>query len=179
MQQGHQGALQAQVRRCHVLSTYPTEHDYTRNSRLELALQAQATNIESLRLIKRQIIRSHTKNIYKADDDAALVASIPEIQRIATRLDRKSARSGSGFVKYHPFVVREYFGGMYRHFQSVVPLLKEGANCAYVVGDQCSYLERVHSNRRTPLDSRGQSRARDRRDSAMARKKINHWQTKD
>ena len=120
---------------------YPTEHDYTRNSRLELALLEEVTNIESLRLIKRQMIRSHTKNIYKADDDAALVASIPEIQRIATRLDRKSARSGSGFVRYYPFVVREYFGGMYRHFQSVVPLLKEGANCAYVVGDQCSYLK--------------------------------------
>jgi hypothetical protein len=40
-------------------------------------------------------------------------------------------------------VVREYFGGMRRHFRSLRPLLKSGAKLAYVVGDQSSYL-RVH-----------------------------------
>jgi hypothetical protein len=43
---------------------YPTEHDYTRNSRLELALLGFVEDRESLRAVKKQMIRSHTKGIY-------------------------------------------------------------------------------------------------------------------
>ena len=76
--------LQGDSRDCHQLLTragvrkvgavissppYPTEHDYTRNTRLELAFLEQVSDIASLRAIKRNMIRSHTKNIYH--DDAA------------------------------------------------------------------------------------------------------------
>ena len=42
---------------------YPTEHDYTRNTRLELAFLESVTDIDSLRAIKTAMIRSHSKNI--------------------------------------------------------------------------------------------------------------------
>ena len=40
---------------------------------------------------------------------------------------------------YHK-IVRHYFGGMYRHFQSLKPLLAPGSRLAYVVGDQMSFF---------------------------------------
>src|SRR5258708_14969408 len=46
---------------------YPTEHDYTRNARLELSFLEAVTDRETLRGIKRLMIRSHTKGIYKGD----------------------------------------------------------------------------------------------------------------
>ena len=48
---------------------YPTEHDYTRNSRLELALLEFVVDRASLRSIKKGMIRSHTKGFYVSDDD--------------------------------------------------------------------------------------------------------------
>ena len=120
---------------------YPTEHDYTRNARLELALIEAVTGKESLRSIKRQMIRSHTKNIYKGDNDRKLVADVPQVENIACELDRKVADLQHGFGRYYPIVIREYFGGMRRHFESVKRRLRKGAICAYVVGDQCSYQQ--------------------------------------
>src|SRR6266702_1257771 len=48
---------------------YPAEHDYTRNSRLELAFLEAVTDRQTLREIKERMIRSHTKGIYKGDND--------------------------------------------------------------------------------------------------------------
>jgi len=120
---------------------YPTEHDYTRNARLELALLGAVTDRESLRKIKVTMIRSHTKGIYKGDCDAALVKGHPDIERIARTLDEKAKEKTDGFARLYSTVVREYFGGMKRHLSSVKSLLKPGAMCAYVLGDQSSYLQ--------------------------------------
>jgi hypothetical protein len=120
---------------------YPTEHDYTRNARLELALLEAVTDKETLRSIKRKMIRSHTKNIYQEDNDKRLVADIPQVEDIASELDRKVAGLAHGFGRYYPTVIREYFGGMRRHFESVKRRLRTRGICAYVVGDQCCYKQ--------------------------------------
>jgi hypothetical protein len=122
---------------------YPTEHDYTRNARLELAFLGLVSDLTSLRIIKKMMIRSHTKNIYKDDDDAALVNRNPAIKKIVAKLERKTKNIDHGFGRLYPTVISEYFGGMRRHFQSMNQLLKPKAMCAYVVGDQASYM-RVH-----------------------------------
>jgi hypothetical protein len=119
---------------------YPAEHDYTRNARLELALLGAVIDRESLRGIKVGMIRSHTKGIYKGDSDGALVSGHPEIERIARILERKAKSKTHGFARLYSTVLREYFGGMKRHFASVRPFLAPDALCAYVVGDQSSYL---------------------------------------
>ena len=85
------------------------------------------------------MIRSHTKNIDRGDNDSRLVASIKEVEALATTLDKKVANLESGFARFYPTVIREYFGGMIRHFRSVKERMKQGAICTYVVGDQCSY----------------------------------------
>lgn len=122
---------------------YPAEHDYTRNARLELAFLEEVQDRDSLRTIKRGMIRSHTKGIYKGDNDAKQVANYKVIQSLAEILKRKGRQKTHGFARLYPQVVQEYFGGMKRHFISVAPHLISGAKCAYIVGDQSSYLQ-VH-----------------------------------
>ena len=119
---------------------YPNERDYTRNARLELALLEAVTNTATLRTIKRTMIRSHTKGIYSGDDDGSVVSRMPSVKRIAASLDRKAAKYDHGFARLYSTVIREYFGGMRKHLVSVRRLLRKDAMCAYVVGDQASYL---------------------------------------
>jgi hypothetical protein len=122
---------------------YPAEHDYTRNTRLELALLGMVTDRASLRAIKKRMLRSHTKGIYKGDSDSKLVENNKSVQRIARKLRAKAKTKNHGFAPLYPTVIEEYFGGMKRHLQSLKCLLESGAKCAYVVGDQSAYLQ-VH-----------------------------------
>ena len=119
---------------------YPTEHDYTRNSRLELALLESVVDRDSLRAIKKRMIRSHTKGIYIEDADSRSVEENQEIAELVAVIDRKAARKKHGFARLYGRVVKEYFGGMALHLTSLHPLLSPNARCAYVLGDQASYL---------------------------------------
>jgi hypothetical protein len=120
---------------------YPTEHDYTRNGRLELAFLEHVSDRETLRKIKRSMIRSHTKGIYVTDQDEQFIQSHERITRLAKRIDKKAKEKEYGFARLYGRVTKEYFGGMKRHFTTIRPLLKKGAFCAYVVGDQASYFQ--------------------------------------
>ena len=120
---------------------YPAEHDYTRNSRLELAFLESVTDLRSLRKIKKGMIRSHTKGIYVGDNDGELVSHSKTIRRIESIIRKKVKGKRHGFARLYPKVLVEYFGGMKRHFEDVVKILAPDARCAYVVGDQSSYLQ--------------------------------------
>jgi hypothetical protein len=122
---------------------YPSEHDYTRNSRLELAFLEDVVDRKTLQSIKRNMIRSHSKNIYKGDNDSAHVKNNQQISAIVQEIRHKAERSNCGFAYLYPTVVEEYFGGMTRHLKSIKGLLTPKAQCAYVVGDQSSYFQ-VH-----------------------------------
>ena len=122
---------------------YPAEHDYTRNSRLELAFLEQVRDVEELRTIKKAMLRCHTKGIYKTDSDGDRILLNSKIMEIAKEIEERASSQTSGFSRLYASVVKEYFGGMLRHFESLLPLLKTGAKCAYIVGDQSNYL-RVH-----------------------------------
>ena len=56
------------------------------------------------------------------------------------RIDHRAKKKKYGFARLYGRVTKEYFGGMKAHFATVLPMLKAGARCAYVVGDQCSYF---------------------------------------
>lgn len=120
---------------------YPTEKDYTRNTRLELVFLGYITTSKDLRAIKEHMLRSHSKNIYKNDDDGRFVREIPEIKKIADELRAKSRTKTYGFAKLYPRIIEEYFGGMYRHLRDLSVILRSGGKCAYVVGDQRTYLQ--------------------------------------
>jgi hypothetical protein len=124
---------------------YPNEKDYTRSTRLESVLLGFLRSKSDLRALKSRLLRSNTRNVFAGDADDAFVADIPSVVRVAEEIEATRLRLGktSGFERQYHRVARLYFGGMYRHFSALLPRLRPGARCAYVVGDQMSFF-RVH-----------------------------------
>ena len=121
---------------------YPNEKDYTRTTRLESVLLGFINNKAELQALKRQLVRSNTRGVYKADDDDQWVVMHPEITRIAEAIEARRIELGktSGFERMYARVTKLYFGGMARHLAELRRCLRPGAQLAYVVGDQASYL---------------------------------------
>jgi hypothetical protein len=122
---------------------YPNEKDYTRTTRLESVLLGFMRSKEDLRSVKRGMIRSNTRGVYKSDTDDALVAGHEEIERVANAIEHRRIELAktSGFERLYARVARLYFGGMAQHLAELRTVLRPGARLAYVVGDQASYLQ--------------------------------------
>lgn len=121
---------------------YPNEKDYTRTMRLESVLLGFVKSREDLRALKRTLVRSNTRSVYRDDADHKSVADILEISRLAEEIEdkRKALGKTSGFERMYHRVTLQYFGGMARHLESLRDTLRPGAMLGYVVGDQASYL---------------------------------------
>lgn len=121
---------------------YPNEKDYTRTTRLESVLLGFIQNKRDLQALKRELVRSNTRGVYKGDDDDRWIAEHPEIHRIAEAIEARRLELGktSGFERLYARVTKLYFGGMARHLAELRTVLRPGAHLAYVVGDQASYL---------------------------------------
>lgn len=121
---------------------YPNEKDYTRTTRLESVLLGFISSKSDLQALKQGLVRSNTRGVYKGDDDDRWVADHDEIQRIAKAIEEHRVELGktSGFERQYHKVTKLYFGGMARHFAELRFVLRPGAQLAYVVGDQASYL---------------------------------------
>jgi DNA modification methylase len=121
---------------------YPNEKDYTRTTRLESVLLGFIKTKQDLRGLKQDLVRSNTRGVFKADRDDLLVADHDVIQDIADAIEEKRIALGktSGFERLYSRVTKLYFGGMARHLSDLRSVLRPGAQLAYVVGDQASYL---------------------------------------
>jgi hypothetical protein len=121
---------------------YPNEKDYTRTTRLESVLLGFIQTKQELRAIKKTLVRSNTRSVYTTDEDDHWVDQFPEIQRIADAIEARRIELGktSGFERLYARVTKLYFGGMARHLADLRTILRPGAQLAYVVGDQASYL---------------------------------------
>ena len=121
---------------------YPNEKDYTRTTRLETVLLGFATDQQEMRTLKKTLLRSNTRGVYKEDDDEKWVEQHPEIGRIADAIEARRIELGktSGFERLYARVTKLYFGGMARHLFHLQRVLRPNAHLAYVVGDQASYL---------------------------------------
>jgi hypothetical protein len=99
-------------------------------------------NKGELRELKRTLLRSNTRGVYKQDDDDLWVENVPAVQQLAEQIERRRLELGktSGFERLYARVTRLYFGGMARHLANLRLTLIPGAQLAYVVGDQASYL---------------------------------------
>lgn len=121
---------------------YPNEKDYTRTTRLESVLLGFTKSNADLRSVKHDLVRSNTRSVYKSDTDHLLVKGHGEIQRIAEAIEdrRIELQKTSGFERLYSRLTTLYFGGMHRHLSDLRNVLRPGAQLAYVVGDQASYL---------------------------------------
>jgi DNA modification methylase len=121
---------------------YPNEKDYTRTTRLESVILGLISNDTDLRTFKKRLVRSNTRVVYKGDDDDRWVGHHAAIQQIADEIEARRVELGktSGFERLYGKVTRLYFGGMARHLAELRAVLRPGAQLAYVVGDQASYL---------------------------------------
>ena len=121
---------------------YPNEKDYTRTTRLESVLLGFLKNRQDLQALKKKLVKSNTRGVYKEDDDDRVVSALPGIRDLADRIEQERLRLNktSGFERLYARVAKLYFGGMTRHLDQLRHVLKPGAHLAYVVGDQASYL---------------------------------------
>lgn len=121
---------------------YPNEKDYTRTTRLESVLLGFVEDKADLQALKRELVRSNTRGVYKGDDDDGWISGHAEIRRIADAIEGRRIELGktSGFERLYARVTKLYFGGMAKHLGDLRRVLRPGAHLAYVVGDQASYL---------------------------------------
>lgn len=121
---------------------YPNEKDYTRTTRLETVILGLAHSMADLRTLKRSLVRSNTRSVYRNDTDDELVKHNSTIQRLAQEIEYRRISMGktSGFEHLYHRVTKLYFGGMAQHLASLRGVLRPGAFLGYVVGDQASYL---------------------------------------
>ncbi len=122
---------------------YPNEKDYTRTTRLENVVLGFINNKPELQALKRLLIRSNTRGVYKGDDDEQWVVGNERIETICREIEtrRINLNKTSGFERMYHRVTRLYFGGMAKQLASLRGVLKPGAMLGYVVGDQASYLQ--------------------------------------
>jgi len=129
---------------------YPNEKDYTRTTRLESVVLGFIHNKNELRALKKGLLRSNTRTVYKGDNDDKWIPEHSEIHSIAAEIEERRIALGknSGFERLYAKVTKLYFGGMARHLADLRTYLKPGAYLGYVVGDQASYLQvMIHTGR--------------------------------
>ena len=121
---------------------YPNEKDYTRTTRLESVILGYLNTAEDLRELKKTLLRSNTRNVYKGDFDDKWIENIKSIKDLSKSIEDKriELEKTSGFEKLYHKVVSLYFGGMAKHLNDLKPFLKKESKLAYVVGQQASYF---------------------------------------
>jgi len=117
---------------------YPVDTDYTRQTRLELAILGLVRNLNDLQKIEQTMIRGSRRQIFKEDHDFDQVQDFPEIQAVISELVSfyHNARDPNDYSKMYPRLLGEYFGGMYSHFEQLYEVLQPNGWTAYVVGDK-------------------------------------------
>lgn len=124
---------------------YPNEKDYTRTTRLESVLLGFVHSKADLQTLKKTLLCSNTRTVYKGDTDDIWIKDYPKIKALAEFIEGERVRldKTSGFERLYSKVTTFYFGGIARHLAFLRTALRPGAQLAYVVGDQASYFRVV------------------------------------
>jgi len=112
---------------------YLNNLDYTMQTRMELFFLDFVQDMAGLRELRKRMMVSDAKAMYKDVKDHELIRSFPSIQTITSQLEEKHKDKNWGWN--YAFMTAQYFGGMLRMLQSVRPLLKPGANFWLVLGE--------------------------------------------
>lgn len=127
----------------HVITSppYPQDHDYSRQTRLELVLLRYVEDMKDLQELKKEMVRASTRGVYKDDNEYRYVKKFDEISSLVSEIkERVEERDNpSGFEKVYHKVVGEYFGGMYRSLEEIYKVLRDNGTCAFLVGDSHAF----------------------------------------
>lgn len=113
---------------------YPGDVEYTRQTRLEMYLLGFVDQLSDVQRIKRAMLRSSVKNIWKIDQNEKLVRKFRSIIRISGEIEARVRDKDWGWD--YPRMVREYFGDMLLCLCEFWKVMKPGAYCLLIVGDQ-------------------------------------------
>jgi len=113
---------------------YPNDLEYTRQTRLELYLLDYVQGMEQVQKIKKQMVKSSTKLIFKESNSENYVLKFKDVKMVSHKIHEQTKDKNWGFD--YPRMVREYFGDMYLTLKEFFPLLKRDSHFLLVVGDQ-------------------------------------------
>ena len=113
---------------------YPNDLEYTRQTRLELYLLDMVSSMEDVSKIKKDMVKSSTKLIYKDSNSAEFIESNKVINNLTRQISKKLAGKDWGWD--YPRMVKEYFGDMYLCLKNTKVVLKKDAYFMLVCGDQ-------------------------------------------
>jgi hypothetical protein len=113
---------------------YPTDIEYTRQTRAELYFLGFIKDLSDVQQIKKSMVRGSPKNIYKDDHNEQYIQGYPQIQELSALIAEKLKDKNWGWD--YPRAVREYFGDMFLCLRAFRKILAAGGWCLLVVGDQ-------------------------------------------
>lgn len=113
---------------------YPNDLEYTRQTRLELYLLDFVKNMSEVQMIKKDMVKSSTKLIFKESNSENYILKFSDVKMISNQIYEQTKDKNWGFD--YPRMVREYFGDMYLTLKTFYPLLKRNSHFLLVVGDQ-------------------------------------------
>lgn len=113
---------------------YPNDLEYTRQTRLELYLLDFVEDMQDVQALKREMVKSSTKLIYKESSSEKRISNFNSVKIISDKIYEQTKEKNWGFD--YPRMVREYFGDMYLCLKEFYPLMKRESKFLLVVGDQ-------------------------------------------
>jgi len=112
---------------------YLNNLDYTMQTRLELFFLDFVKDMNDLRALRKRMIVSDAKAMYKEIKDHYIVENFPSVRKVVEQLKEKLKDKNWGWD--YAFMTAQYFGGMYRALQNVYHMLEPGARFIVVVGE--------------------------------------------
>lgn len=113
---------------------YPNDLEYTRQTKLELYLLGFIESEKDIQQIKRKMIKSSTKLIYRESNSDKYVEKYESIQLIVSKLEKAFSDKNWGWN--YPKMVAEYFGDLHIVLSELREVLKKDGIACFVVGDQ-------------------------------------------
>jgi len=113
---------------------YPNDLEYTRQTRLELYLLDFVKDMNEVQALKRNMVKSSTKLIFKESNSSSFAEKFPDVMKCSQQIFEQTKSKNWGFD--YPRMVREYFGDIYLCLKKLFPLMKNNSHFLLVVGDQ-------------------------------------------
>ena len=112
---------------------YLNNLDYTMQTRLELFFLGFVRDMEELKALRKRMMVSDAKAMYRDVLDWQRVEEVQSIQRVAASIDERLGNRGWGWDYGH--MTRQYFGGLLRAMEAVRTMLAPGAHFVMILGE--------------------------------------------